>query len=105
MLIFDNYYSTHSPENKYFSELIFNRLQKQAQSSRKISSRPTAKRQDVAARQVHPRHLPAMQSRGPVRRFLRSLRTTYQPTELINPDVQIVPLRPSARKASIIFSS
>jgi methionyl-tRNA synthetase len=23
---FDNYYSTHSPENKYFSELIFNRL-------------------------------------------------------------------------------
>ncbi|GAH88918.1 unnamed protein product, partial [marine sediment metagenome] len=28
---FDNYYSTHSPENKYFSELIFNRL-KQAGS-------------------------------------------------------------------------
>jgi methionyl-tRNA synthetase len=25
---FDNYYSTHSPENKYFSELIFNRLNK-----------------------------------------------------------------------------
>ena len=23
---FDNYYTTHSPENKYFSELIFNRL-------------------------------------------------------------------------------
>ncbi len=23
---FDNYYSTHSPENKYFSELIYNRL-------------------------------------------------------------------------------
>lgn len=23
---FDNYYSTHSPENKYFSEMIFNRL-------------------------------------------------------------------------------
>ncbi len=23
---FDNYYSTHSPENRYFSELIFNRL-------------------------------------------------------------------------------
>jgi len=23
---FDNYYSTHSPENQYFSELIFNRL-------------------------------------------------------------------------------
>jgi len=25
---FDNYYSTHSPENKYFSELIFERLNK-----------------------------------------------------------------------------
>ena len=25
---FDNYYSTHSPENKYFSELIFGRLNK-----------------------------------------------------------------------------
>jgi methionyl-tRNA synthetase len=25
---FDNYYSTHSPENKYFSELIFERLKK-----------------------------------------------------------------------------
>ena len=25
-IAFDNYYSTHSPENKYFSELIFNRL-------------------------------------------------------------------------------
>jgi methionyl-tRNA synthetase len=25
---FDNYYSTHSPENKYFSELIFNSLNK-----------------------------------------------------------------------------
>ena len=25
---FDNYYSTHSPENKYFSELIFDRLNK-----------------------------------------------------------------------------
>ena len=23
---FDNYYTTHSPENKYFSELIFSRL-------------------------------------------------------------------------------
>ena len=26
LIEFDNYYSTHSPENKYFSELIFNRL-------------------------------------------------------------------------------
>ena len=25
---FDNYYTTHSPENKYFSELIFNSLNK-----------------------------------------------------------------------------
>ncbi len=25
-IVFDNYYSTHSPENKHFSELIFNRL-------------------------------------------------------------------------------
>jgi len=25
---YDNFYSTHSPENKYFSELIFNRLNK-----------------------------------------------------------------------------
>ena len=27
---FDNYYSTHSPENKHFSELIFNRLNEAA---------------------------------------------------------------------------
>ncbi len=26
LIEFDNYYTTHSPENKYFSELIFNRL-------------------------------------------------------------------------------
>ncbi|MHC4635230.1 MAG: class I tRNA ligase family protein, partial [Planctomycetota bacterium] len=26
LIEFDNYYSTHSPENKYFSELIFSRL-------------------------------------------------------------------------------
>ena len=28
LIEFDNYYSTHSPENKYFSELIFERLKK-----------------------------------------------------------------------------
>ena len=28
LIEFDNYYSTHSPENKYFSELIFERLNK-----------------------------------------------------------------------------
>lgn len=40
---FDNYYSTHSPENKEFSERIFNSLTRRVPSLKEKSSRPIAK--------------------------------------------------------------
>jgi len=35
LVSFDNYYSTHSPENKYFSELIYNRLNERGHINRR----------------------------------------------------------------------
>ncbi len=83
---FDNYYSTHSPENRYFSELIFERL-RQAGS--------------IVTRDVKQTYCPNCQMSLPDR-YVRGTcprckaenqygdscevcSATYQPTELINP--------------------
>ena len=64
---FDNYYSTHSPENKAFSELIYNRLNEKGRN-RQTQRRAGILRKgcDVAAGSLYSRHLPAMQGGGSV---------------------------------------
>ncbi|MFA6187454.1 MAG: methionine--tRNA ligase [Phycisphaerae bacterium] len=83
---FDNYYSTHSPENKQFSELIYNRLNEKG---------------SIVKREIEQAYCPNCNMFLPDR-FIRgicpkckaenqygdscdSCGATYQPTELINP--------------------
>jgi len=83
---FDNYYSTHSPENRYFSELIFTRL-KEAGS---IVTRDIEQTYCENCRMALPdRYVrgtcPRCKAEDQYGDSCEVCSATYQPTELINP--------------------
>ncbi|MHC4556484.1 MAG: methionine--tRNA ligase [Planctomycetota bacterium] len=83
---FDNYYSTHSPENKYFSELIFNRLN-QAGS---IVTRDVEQTYCENCKMSLPDRFvrgtcPRCKAEDQYGDSCEVCSTTYQPTDLINP--------------------
>lgn len=100
---FDNYYSTHSPENKQFSELIYNRLKEKG---------------SISTRQVEQAYCPSCNMFLPDR-FIRgtcpkckaenqygdscdSCGATYQSTELLNPACATCGATP-IRKSSVHY--
>ncbi len=101
---FDNYYSTHSPENKYFSELIFNRLNKAG---------------SIVSRQVEQTYCENCKMSLPDR-FVRGTcpkckaenqygdscevcSTTYQPADMINPYCSTCGAAPLLKKSDHYF--
>jgi methionyl-tRNA synthetase len=80
---FDNYYTTHSPEN----EALVGRSTKRSRRGGHIYTKTIEQAyrregRDVPAGPLRARHLPLLQADGPVRRRLRSLRQapTRRPT-------------------------
>ena len=101
---FDNYYSTHSPENKYFSELIFNRLNEAG---------------SIVTRDVEQTYCETCQMSLPDR-FVRGVcpkckaehqygdscevcSSTYRPSDLINPYCATCQARPVLKTSEHYF--
>jgi methionyl-tRNA synthetase len=101
---YDNFYSTHSPENKYFSELIFNRLNKAG---------------SIVSRQVEQSYCENCKMSLPDR-FVRGTcpkckaenqygdscevcSATYQPTDMINPCCSTCGATPVLKKSDHYF--
>ena len=83
---FDNYYSTHSPENKYFSELIFNRLN----LTGSIVTRDVEQTYCENCKMSLPDRFvrgtcPRCKAEDQYGDSCEVCSTTYQPTDLINP--------------------
>jgi methionyl-tRNA synthetase len=88
---FDNYYSTHSPENKYFSELIFDRLNRAGS----IVTR------DVE--QTFRGTCPRCKAEDQYGDSCEVCSTTYQPTDLINPYCATCRARPVLKTSGHYF--
>jgi len=101
---FDNYYSTHSPENKYFSELIFERLNKAGSIVRKTVEQAYCEKcgmwlPDRYIRGTCPRC-------GAEKQYGDSCDRCggiYRPTELINPECATCGTAPIRRESEHYF--
>ncbi|MBN2182194.1 MAG: methionine--tRNA ligase [Sedimentisphaerales bacterium] len=83
---FDNYYSTHSPENRYFSELIFNRLN----AAGSIVRRDVEQAYCESCKMSLPDRFirgtcPKCHAEHQYGDSCEACGTTYRPSELINP--------------------
>ena len=83
---FDNYYSTHSPENKYFSELIFNRLNEAGSIVKRDVEQTYCEncRMSLPDRFVRGT-CPRCKAENQYGDSCEVCSATYRPTELINP--------------------
>ncbi len=101
---FDNYYSTHSPENKYFSELIFERLNKAGSIVRKTVEQAYCEKCQM--------WLPDRYIRGTCPRCYAERQYgdscdrcggIYRPTEMINPECATCGTAPIRRESEHYF--
>ena len=101
---FDNYYSTHSPENKYFSELIFNRLNK----SGSITTRDVEQTYCEKCKMSLPDRFvrgtcPKCKAEDQYGDSCESCGTTYRPSDLINPYCSICRTEPVLKTSKHYF--
>lgn len=76
---YDNYYSTHSPENKQYSEQIYLALKANDKIISKTSINCLTPKTNVLARPFCQRRMPQMPRQRPIRRQLRSVRHHLRP--------------------------
>ena len=101
---FDNYYSTHSPENKYFSELIFNRLNKAGS----IVTRDVEQTFCEACKMSLPDRFvrgtcPKCKAEDQYGDSCEVCSSTYEPADLINPYCATCRTRPSLKTSEHYF--
>jgi methionyl-tRNA synthetase len=83
---FDNYYSTHSPENRYFSELIFNRLKQAGAIVKRTVEQSYCRQCQMSLPDRYIRGIcPACKAEDQYGDSCEICGSTYQPTDLINP--------------------
>jgi methionyl-tRNA synthetase len=101
---FDNYYSTHSPENKYFSELIFNRLnQKGSITKRSIEQTYCENCKMFLPDRFIRGTCPRCQAADQYGDSCDKCGGTYQPTELIDPHCSTCSQKPVRRESVHYF--
>ena len=101
---FDNYYSTHSPENKYFSELIFNRLTKAGSIVKKNIEQAYCENCKMWLPDRYIRGTcPKCKAEDQYGDSCEVCGTTYQPTELINPRCANCASTPVRKKSEHYF--
>ncbi len=101
---FDNYYSTHSPENKYFSELIFNRLNEAGS----IVTRDVEQTYCENCKMSLPDRFvrgtcPKCKAEDQYGDSCEVCSSTYQPAELINPYCSTCRTRPVLKTSEHYF--
>ena len=83
---FDNYYSTHSPENKYFSELIFNRLNEKGSIVKRDVEQAYCEKDKMSLPDRFVRGVcPKCHAEHQYGDSCEVCGTTYRPSDLINP--------------------
>jgi len=101
---FDNYYSTHSPENKYFSELIFNHLTKAGSIIKKNIEQAYCENDKMWLPDRYIRGTcPRCKAEDQYGDSCEVCGTTYQPTELINPRCANCSSTPIRKKSEHYF--
>jgi methionyl-tRNA synthetase len=83
---FDNYYSTHSPENRYFSELIFTRLNEAGSIIKRDVEQAYCENCEMSLPDRYVRGVcPRCKAEDQYGDSCEICSATYRPTELINP--------------------
>ncbi len=101
---FDNYYSTHTPENKYFSELIFKRLNQAGSIVKRNVEQAYCEncRMSLPDRFVRGT-CPRCKAENQYGDSCEVCSTTYQPTDLINPYCATCRAKPVLRTSEHYF--
>lgn len=101
---FDNYYSTHSPENQYFSELIFNRLNEAGSIVKRNIEQTYCEKCNMF---LPDRYVlgtcPRCKAEDQYGDSCDKCGGTYQPTELIEPLCSTCSTPPARRKSDHYF--
>ncbi len=101
---FDNYYSTHSPENKSFSELIFTRLKEAGSIATRDVEQTYCENCQMALPDRYVRGTcPRCKAEDQYGDSCEVCSATYQPTELINPRCATCGAAPSSQTSKHYF--
>jgi len=104
LIEFDNYYSTHSPENRYFSELIFNRLNQAGSIVKKTVDQTYCENCKMFLPDRYVRGTcPLCKAAGQYGDSCDKCGGTYQPTELIDPACSTCSATPVRRESEHYF--
>jgi len=101
---FDNYYTTHSPENKYFSELIFNSLNEASSITKRTIEQPYCENCKMSLPDRYIRGTcPRCKAEDQYGDSCEVCSATYQPTDLINPHCATCGAKPVLRTSEHYF--
>jgi len=101
---YDNFYSTHSPENKYFSELIFNRLNKAGSIVTKEVEQTYCENCKMSLPDRYVRGVcPRCKAEDQYGDSCEVCSGTYQPIDLINPQCATCGNTPTLRTSKHYF--
>jgi methionyl-tRNA synthetase len=104
LISFDNYYTTHSPENRYFSELFYQRLNEKGHITRRTIKQlfDPEKKMFLPDRFVKGT-CPKCKSEDQYGDNCEVCGSTYSPTDLIDPKSAISGARPQERESEQLF--
>jgi methionyl-tRNA synthetase len=101
---FDNYYTTHSPENKHFSELIFNRLNEAGSIIKREVEQTYCEKCKMSLPDRFVRGTcPRCKAQDQYGDSCEVCSATYRPAELINPYCATCKATPSLQKSEHYF--
>ena len=101
---FDNYYSTHSPENKYFSELIFARLDKAGSIVKRDVEQAYCENCKMSLPDRFVRGVcPKCKAEDQYGDSCEICSATYRPTDLINPYCATCRAKPALKTSQHYF--
>jgi len=101
---YDNFYSTHSPENKYFSELIFNRLNEAGSIVTKEVEQTYCENCKMSLPDRFVRGTcPKCKAENQYGDSCEVCSTTYQPADMINPYCSTCRVTPVLKKSEHYF--
>ncbi len=104
LVAFDNYYSTHSEENRYFSELIYARLKQNGHIARRTVTQFFDPQREMFLPDRFVRGTcPACASEDQYGDNCENCGSTYSPTDLINPVSVVSGAKPVERDSEQLF--
>lgn len=104
LISFDNYYSTHSPENRHYAELIYNRLNERGHISRRSVTQLYDPQKEMFLPDRFVRGTcPNCKSEDQYGDNCEVCGSTYSPAELINPRSAVSGAVPVERESEQLF--